>query len=62
MRVPRKLILPPEFIFHFMWRCINGEFMLPDMIQIGCRTNLVTILLRRSCCDGTIQPKPRRNR
>ena len=28
MRVPRKYVLPPESIFHFMWRCINGEFML----------------------------------
>ena len=28
MRTPRKYSLPPESIFHFMWRCINGEFML----------------------------------
>ncbi len=28
MRVPRKHILPPESIFHFMWRCINSELML----------------------------------
>ena len=34
MRVPRKYILPPESIFHFMWRCINGEFMLqPDAVK-----------------------------
>jgi putative transposase len=34
MRVPRKYILPPESIFHFMWRCINGEFMLkPDVVK-----------------------------
>ena len=28
MRTPRKYTLPPGSIFHFMWRCINGEFML----------------------------------
>lgn len=30
MRVPRRYQLPPESSYHFMWRCINGEFMLHD--------------------------------
>ena len=30
MRVPRRYQLPPESSYHFMWRCINGEFMLSD--------------------------------
>lgn len=30
MRTPRKYVLPPGSIFHFMWRCINGEMMLAN--------------------------------
>lgn len=30
MRVPRRYLLPPESSYHFIWRCINGEFMLNE--------------------------------
>lgn len=30
MRIPRRYLLPPESSYHFMWRCINREFMLRE--------------------------------
>ena len=32
MRVPRRYQLPSESSYHFMWRCINREFMLNDPV------------------------------
>ena len=30
MRIPRKYLIPIGTIFHWMFRCINGEFLLED--------------------------------
>mgnify|MGYP006971719203 CR=1 FL=1 len=38
MRTPRKHTLPAGPSDHFLWRCINGEFMLRDethILQVG---------------------------
>ena len=49
MRAPRKYVLPPGSIFHFMWRCINGEFMLQsDVVKRRYLDTRVRFLKRAS--------------